>query len=85
MARFVFRMGVAPFVFTRDWRHSSSRGTVTIFRCRGNRAVRLQVGNNYDPVGDESPEVRETLARQRTALENGLDHFYRQWVAEGPD
>lgn len=54
-------------------------------RIAHNRAVRLQVGNNYDPVGDESPEVRETLARQRTALENGLDHFYRQWVAEGPD
>lgn len=51
-------------------------------RMAHNRAVRLQVGNNYDPVGDESPEVREKLDRSRAELERGLDFVYEQWRAE---
>ena len=51
-------------------------------RMEHNRAVRMQVGNNYDPVGDESTEVREKLERSRTELERGLDFFYEQWLAE---
>jgi len=51
-------------------------------RMAHNRAVRLQVVNNYAPVGGESADVREKLARQREALERGLDHFYEEWSAE---
>ncbi|MEE2679694.1 MAG: phytanoyl-CoA dioxygenase family protein [Myxococcota bacterium] len=51
-------------------------------RMAHNRAVRLQVANNYDAVGDEAAEVRETLANQRAALEKGLDFFYEQWRSE---
>ena len=53
-------------------------------RMTHNRAVRLQIANNYDPVGDESQEVREKLKQQREALEGGLDFVYEQMRAEEP-
>jgi non-heme Fe2+,alpha-ketoglutarate-dependent halogenase len=51
-------------------------------RLAHNRAVRKQIANNYEPVGDEPPEVRDALTKQRALLEAGLDHFYEQWKAE---
>jgi len=51
-------------------------------RMAHNRAVRLQIANNYEPVGDESDEVRDKLRRQRSALEAGLDFFYDKWLEE---
>ena len=52
-------------------------------RMAHNRAVRMQVANNYKPAPDDSEEVQEKLASQRAALEQGLDFFYDQWLAEG--
>jgi len=50
-------------------------------RMAHNRAVRKQIANNYEPIGDEPLEVRDALKKQRALLENGLDHFYEQWQA----
>ncbi|MFP6626690.1 MAG: phytanoyl-CoA dioxygenase family protein [Deltaproteobacteria bacterium] len=48
-------------------------------RLSHNRAVRRQVANNYDPVGDEPLATRLRLALERRALETFLDAYYAKW------
>ncbi|NQY92470.1 MAG: phytanoyl-CoA dioxygenase family protein [Deltaproteobacteria bacterium] len=44
-----------------------------------NRAVRLQVANNYDPVGNEPAGTRLRLALERSMLTGFLDAYYAKW------